>query len=130
MFSDPGGTNPTNLTLFSILMAWAVLIGLRGWYTGKLLAFDDKVTIRHIVGTRHLPWAEIDCFVADTKVTPVVGQIQRRRRVLGVRLRSGYTNWLPEASCRAADGHSTRIDASVARLNELLAVQSPHSVDS
>jgi len=41
--------------------------------------------------------------------------------VLGVVCSGGRTRWLPELSCRVRDGASTWVDASAARLNELLA---------
>lgn len=122
--SDP---TVTNLVSFSLLEAWAVVLGLRGWRSATLLATADKVTVRQLLWTTSLPWQQIEGFTAETMPTPWAPQVPIRvpRRVLGVRQRNGKTLWLTELSSRpAADGRSW-VDVAAARLNELAELRVP-----
>jgi hypothetical protein len=125
IFSDPGGTQPANAALMSVLLAWCAVFAVRGWRCATLLASCEKVTVRGLVRTRSWPWQQIDRFVAGTRPTRWMWlPIRVRRRVLGVRLCDGQTHWVHEINCRTAGDASTWIDDSVAKLNELLTVYS------
>jgi hypothetical protein len=122
IFSDPNGTQPANLALMSVLLVWLTVIGVRGIRSATLIATTYRVTARELVKTTHWAWPIIEGFVAETRLIPVpwLPVIRVRRRVLGI-VCGGRTRWLNELSCRARDGASTWVDASAARLNELLA---------
>lgn len=125
IFSDPNGTQPANVTLMSVLLAWCAVLAVRGWRCATLLASREKVTVRGLVWTRSWPWQQIGRFVADTRPTRWMWlPIRVRRRVLGVRLCDGQTHWFYEINRRTAGDASTWIDDSVAKLNELLTVYS------
>jgi hypothetical protein len=123
IFSDPGGTRPANIALMSVLLAWLFAIGVRGMRSATLIATPCRVTARELVKTTHWSWPVIEGFVAETRPTLALWLpgIRLRRRVLGVVYSGGRTRWLPELSCRVHNGASTWVDASAARLNELLA---------
>ena len=126
IFSDRGGKRPGNVVLMSILMAWLIAFGVRGWRSGTLLAFEDKVKVRGLIVTMSWPWQEIGRFVTDTRRVRWMGlPIRVRRRVLGVELRGGQTRWLTEITRRTTGAGTAWIDARAARLNEFLAVHSP-----
>ena len=126
IFSDPNGTQPASIALMSVLLAWLIALGIRGWRCATLLASGHQVTIRGLVTTTSVHGRHIDRFVADTRPAPVMTglPIRIRRTVLGIKLRSGQTRWFPELSCRPAGDASSWVDVSVTRLNEMLAVHS------
>ena len=125
IFSDPIGTQPANVALMSVLLAWCAVFAVRGWRCATLLASHEKVTVRGLVWTRSWPWQQIDRFVADTRPTRWMWlPIRVQRRVLGVRLCDGQTHWVSEINRRTGGGASTWIDDGVARLNELLTAYS------
>jgi hypothetical protein len=126
IFSGPDGTRPANLALMSVLLAWVIVLGIRGWRCATLLASGHQVTVRGLVMTTSVQWQNIDRFVANTRPARMIGlPIQVRRRVLGVQMRNGRTRWFHELSCRPAGDGFSWVDASVARLNAMLAVHSP-----
>lgn len=121
IFSDPNGTRPANIALMSVLLAWVIVIGVRGMRSATLIAAPDQVTARELLKTMHWSWPVIEGFIAETRPVPLVWLpvIRQSRRVLGVVYSGGRTRWLPELSCRVRAGASTWVDASAARLNEL-----------
>jgi hypothetical protein len=123
IFSDPNGTRPANIALMSVLLAWLIAIGVRGMRSAALTVTSWRVTARELVKTTHWSWPVIEGFVVETRPALVLWLpgIRLRRRVLGFVYSGGRTRWLPELSCRVRDGASTWVDASAARLNELLA---------
>ncbi len=38
IFSDPNGTQPASIALMSVLLAWLIALGIRGWRCATLLA--------------------------------------------------------------------------------------------
>jgi hypothetical protein len=123
IFSDPNGTQPANIALMSVLLAWLIAIGVRGVRSATLIATPYRVTARELVKTMQWSWPVIEGLVAGTRLTLVLWLpgIRLRRRVLGVVYSGGRTRWLPGLSCRVRNGASAWVDASAARLNELLA---------
>lgn len=123
IFSAPNGLRPVEIALMPVPLAGLVAIGVRGMRSAILIATPYRVTVREMVKTTHWSWPIIEGFVAGTRLTPVpwLPGIRLRRRVLGVVYSGGRTRWLHELSCRARDEASTWVDASVTRLNELLA---------
>jgi hypothetical protein len=125
IFSDPGGTQPANLALMSVLLAWCAVFAVRGWRCATLLASREKVMVRGLARTRSWPWQQIDHFVAGTRPTRWMWlPVRVPRRVLGVRLCDGRTHRVDEISRRTSGNAPTWIDDSAARLNELLTAHS------
>jgi hypothetical protein len=111
----------------SVLLAYLIALGTRGWRCATLVASGHQVTVRGLVTTTSVQWQHIDQFVADTRPAPVTAglPIRMRRTVLGVQMRNGQTRWFPELSCRRSGDTSSWVDISVARLSGLLAAHSP-----
>src|SRR5215470_248808 len=120
IFSDPNRTRPASIALMSVLLAWLIVIGVRGMRSATLIATPWRVTARELVKTTHWSWPVIEGFAAQTRPVPLLWLpvISQRRRVLGV-VYCGQTRWLPELSCRVRAGARTWVDTSAARLNEL-----------
>jgi len=69
IFSDPHGTQPANIALMSVLLAYLIALGTRGWRCATLVASGHQVTVRGLVTTTSVQWQHIDQFVADTRPT-------------------------------------------------------------
>src|SRR5712692_5655068 len=91
IFSGPHGTQPAIVALMSVLLAWLIVLGIRGWRCATLVASGHQVAVRGLVTTTSVQWQHIDRFVADTRPTPVMTGLpmRMRRTVLGVQMRNG-----------------------------------------
>ncbi len=125
IFTDPNGTQLTNVALMSVLLVWVIVMSWRWWRSSTLLATPGQVAVRTLFKTITLPWEQIDCFVAETRRTRTASAISSRRRVLGIRRTSEGMLWLSEIYCRPSSAGPTWIDDAAARLNELRSTQPP-----
>lgn len=127
MTSDPNGTTSTNIALMSVLIAWLVFFGVRGWRSATLRADAEKVTVRQLVRSVSWRWQVIEEFTAETRPAPLMWfpVIRPQRRVLSVRLRDGRVAWLYELSCKPSADGQTWVDDGAQRLNALARLYAP-----
>jgi ABC-type Na+ efflux pump permease subunit len=55
IFSDPNGTQPANVALMSVLLAWCAVLAVRGWRCATLLARARRSLVRGLVRTGSWP---------------------------------------------------------------------------
>jgi hypothetical protein len=122
----PGTGDPAPLAVGALVLIWPITLSIRGVRSATLVATTGQVTVRKIGKNWSAAWPAISTFLAETR-PPAPGRFSsgKARRILGVRTRDGMLLWFAELSCDAGPGGPTRIDDSVMRLNEFLALQSP-----
>ena len=131
----PYGTTPEGIALLSVILAWFLIFAIRGARSATVILSDSRLTVRTWVYTKSWPAAQVEAFVAETRLArPGFGQlgpgplsigllmfVQRPRRMLGIRFRGGATMWLAEFKSRpAANGERTWVDAQADILNNAL----------
>jgi hypothetical protein len=110
-------THRPSAAIFAAISS-AIIAGgvVRIWQMATLAVSDDQIVAHSFFGTRRWSRDEVVGFTASTRP---INNFGYRRRVLGVVLRDGSTQWLTSINCKPAknDDTATWIDAAAAALS-------------
>src|SRR5579862_3530535 len=101
LFQKGGHDRPGVEISSGIVVALLLVAAVRGWRGSTVIAEPHGVMARSGVRTRRWHWDQVDAFIADTRANGVVGY---QRRMLGIKLANGHTDWCTDINCRPARG--------------------------